>query len=185
MKRFSIALFLLFGVMACKKDLVTKPSAKLRLDYPEATYLKESLEGCPYHFEVNANASILRRDNCWVNINYPGMNATIHLTYHPVKNNIDSLLRDAQKLTYDHAIKAQSIIEQMRVDEDSKVYGMFYAIEGEAASQSQFYVTDSLNHLVLGSLYFNAKPNYDSIYPAVVYLQEDIRHIMETIKWEE
>lgn len=185
MKRFSVALLLLFGTMACKQDLVTKPSAKLRLEYPEATYLNESLEDCPYHFEVNANASISRRNNCWININYPGMNATIHLTYHPVNKNIDSLLRDAQKLTYDHAIKAKSIIEQMRVDEDNRVYGMFYALEGEAASQSQFYVTDSLKHLVVGSLYFNAKPNYDSIYPAVVYLQQDIRHIMETIKWEE
>ena len=185
MKQFSVALLLLFGMVACKKAVVTKPSAMLRLEYPEASYVLESLDGCPYHFDVNANATIIRKNNCWINIDYPSMNATIYLTYQPVKNNIDSLLRDAQKLTYDHSIKAQSIIEQMRVDADNKVYGMFYSIDGDAASQSQFYVTDSLNHLVVGSLYFNAIPNYDSIYPAVVYLQNDIRHIMETIKWEE
>lgn len=183
MKQFSIALLLLFGVIACKKSVITKPSAMLRLEYPEASYVKESLDECPYQFDVNANANVVQRGNCWTNIEYPGMNATVYLTYHPVKNNIDSLLRDVQKLTYDHSIKAQSIIEQMRVDSDNKVYGMFYSIEGDAASQSQFYVTDSVNHLVVGSLYFNAKPNYDSIYPAVIYLQKDIRHIMETIKW--
>ena len=185
MKRFSVALLLLFGLLSCKKAVVTKPSALLRLEYPEASYVNETLVDCPFHFDVNANANVLQRDNCWTNIEYPNMNATIYLTYHPVKNNIDSLLRDAQKLTYDHSIKAQSIIEQMRVDPDNKVYGMFYSVDGEAASQSQFYVTDSLNHLVLGSLYFNAVPNYDSIFPAVMYLQKDIRHIMETIKWEE
>jgi len=185
MKRFSVTLLLLFGVLSCKKAVVTKPSALLRLEYPVASYVNEPLEGCPFHFDVNANATVLHREKCWTNIEYPSMNATIYLTYHPVNNNIDSLLRDAQKLTYDHSIKAQSIIEQMRVDSDNKVYGMFYSIDGNAASQSQFYVTDSLNHLVVGSLYFNAIPNYDSIYPAVVYLQKDIRHIMETIKWEE
>ncbi len=184
MKRLSIVLLILFSVIACKEDTVTKPSAVLRLEYPEASYIREALDGCPYHFDVNTNATVIHKDNCWANIEYPGMKATVYLTYQRVNNNIDSLLRDAQKLTYDHSIKAQTIIEQMRVDEDNDVYGMFYAIDGEAATQSQFYVTDSVKHFVTGSLYFKAKPNYDSIYPAVVYLQEDIRHIMETIKWE-
>lgn len=185
MKRFSVALVLLLGMIACKEEAVTKPSAKLRLEYPEAKYITQELEGCAYHFDANINAVVHRKENCWTNLEYPAMNATVYLTYYPVNNNIDSLLRDAQKLTYDHSIKAQSIIEQMRVDEDNKVYGMFYAVDGEAASQSQFYVTDSINHMVIGALYFNAKPNYDSIYPAVVYLQQDIRHIMETIEWKE
>src|SRR5690625_2755108 len=125
------------------------------------------------------------RDNCWSNIDYLTMNATIYLSYHLGKSNIDSLLRDCRKLTYDRSRKEQCIIEHMRVDYDNIIYGMFYSIDCDAASQSQFYVTVSLNHLVVGSLYFNAIPNYDSIYPAVVYLQKDIRHIMETIKWEE
>jgi len=61
---------------------------------------------------------------------------------------------------------------------------MFYEVTGNAASQAQFYVTDSINHFVTGSLYFYAKPNYDSIYPAANYLQQDIRRIMETMAWQ-
>ena len=61
---------------------------------------------------------------------------------------------------------------------------MFYMINGDAATQSQFYVTDSINHFVTGSLYFNSKPNFDSIYPAAVYLRNDIRVIMESIQWK-
>lgn len=184
MKYLSIVVLLLFCLTACKEESVTKPSAKLRLDYPEAHYIQEVSEDCPYEFDVNSMAKVLYKNNCWVNIDYPTMKATIYLTYQEVYGNIDSLLRDAQKLTYNHSGKAQSIIEQMRVDEENKVYGMFYAVDGEAATQSQFYVTDSVKHFINGSLYFNAKPNYDSIYPAVHYLQKDIRHIMESIKWK-
>jgi gliding motility-associated lipoprotein GldD len=60
---------------------------------------------------------------------------------------------------------------------------MFYEVQGNAASQAQFYVTDSTDHFVTGSLYFLARPNYDSIYPAAIYLQQDIRKIMESLKW--
>jgi len=34
-----------------------------------------------------------------------------------------------------------------------------------------------------GALYFEAKPNFDSIYPAVVYLRNDMRVLMETLRW--
>jgi gliding motility-associated lipoprotein GldD len=61
---------------------------------------------------------------------------------------------------------------------------MFYEVRGNAASQAQFYVTDSTSHFVTGSLYFYARPNYDSIYPAAVYLQKDIRSIMESLRWK-
>jgi len=62
---------------------------------------------------------------------------------------------------------------------------MFYEITGNAASQSQFYATDSTKNFVTGSLYFYAKPNYDSIFPAAFYLQNDIRKIMESIEWKD
>ena len=81
-------------------------------------------------------------------------------------------------------VKADNILEQPFVNRDDRVYGMFYEVRGNAASQAQFYVTDSTEHFVTGSLYFYAKPNYDSIYPAAVYLQKDIRKIMETLKWK-
>lgn len=121
-----------------------------------------------------------------MNLEYPNMKATVYLTYQQIRNNnLDSLLRDAQKLTYDHTIKAETILEQPRVDSLNRVFGMFYMINGDAATQSQFYVTDSLDHFITGSLYFESKPNFDSLYPAVIYLREDIRHIMETIHWRD
>ena len=61
---------------------------------------------------------------------------------------------------------------------------MFYQVYGNAASQSQFYATDSLRHFISGSIYFKAVPNYDSIQPASAYIEKDIRKIMESLQWK-
>ncbi|NND62806.1 MAG: gliding motility lipoprotein GldD [Flavobacteriaceae bacterium] len=180
-------LFLLSGLLliSCGEDVVIKPAAKLRLEYSVPSYKITHLD-CPFDFAMNNDARIEKKNGCNVNVHYPRMQATLYLTYQEVKDdNLNSLLADAQKLTYDHTIKANEILEQPRVDSINKVFGMFYIINGDAATQSQFYVTDSVNHFVAGSLYFESKPNFDSIYPSVVYLRDDIRRIMETISWKE
>lgn len=177
----SVLLALLIG---CGEEVAIKPAAHLRLDYPEAEYKPINLD-CPYTFYINHQAEVILKNDCNINIRYPRMKAAFYLTYQKIKeNNLDSLLRDAQKLAYDHSIKASSIPEQPFVNPDDEVYGMFYMINGEAATQAGFYVTDSINHFLNGALYFDAKPNFDSIYPAVLYLREDIRRIIETMEWK-
>jgi len=182
--RFLALLILVLSVASCGDEVTVKPAAKLRLEYPQGTF-KRIDSDCPYSFLKNDNAVLQQSKNCGMNVSYPKMHATVYLTYQCVQNNnLDSLLYDAQKLAYDHNIKAESIPEQPFVNAEDKVYGMFYMINGNAASQSHFYVTDSVNHFVTGSLYFEAKPNFDSIYPAVNYLREDIRKIMESVSWK-
>ena len=82
-------------------------------------------------------------------------------------------------------MKADEISQNLFEDSENKVFGMLYEVGGDAASQSQFYVTDSTNHFLSGSLYFYAKPNYDSIYPASEYLKKDIKRIMESVRWNQ
>ncbi|MBP4140636.1 gliding motility lipoprotein GldD [Flavobacterium sp. I-SCBP12n] len=168
---------------SCKDEVLPKPSSYLRLDYPEAKYVGFENE-CPYAFEMNSDAIIKKEKNCDYTITYPKMKATIYLTYKPVINNIDKLLRDAQKLTYEHVIKADDILEQPYLNPDKKVYGMFYQVEGNAATNAQFYATDSTKHFVTASIYFYAKPNYDSIMPAASYIKNDMQRLMETLKWK-
>jgi gliding motility-associated lipoprotein GldD len=112
------------------------------------------------------------------------MKATIYLTYKSVNGNIDKLLRDAQKLTYEHVIKADDILEQPFINTEKKVYGMFYRVGGNAATNSQFYLTDSTKHFLTGSVYFYAKPNYDSIMPAADYIKNDMQNLIESLKWK-
>nr|WP_297786346.1 gliding motility lipoprotein GldD [uncultured Allomuricauda sp.] len=177
---FFLAVAALF--VGCKNEVLPKPKAMLRLDYPTAEYM-ESGPDCVYNFDKNTLSNIKENKDCSMVLDYPMMNGSIYLTYKPVQGNLDTLLVDAQKLSYEHVVKADNIVEQPFINEEDSVYGMFYEVSGNAASQSQFYVTDSINHFVTGSLYFYAKPNYDSILPAAMYLQNDIRRIMESLRW--
>ena len=93
-------------------------------------------------------------------------------------------MRDAQNLTQKHTQKADQIQSNVFMNPEKQVYGMFYEVGGNAASQSQFYATDSINHFLSGSLYFYTKPNYDSIYPAAIYLRNDIKRVVESLDWK-
>ncbi|HSN47606.1 MAG TPA: gliding motility lipoprotein GldD, partial [Flavobacterium sp.] len=163
-------LTVIFSVFSCKDEVSPKPSSYLRLDYPEAKYVNFENQ-CPFAFEMNSEAVIKGDKNCGFAISYPKMKATIYLTYKPVNKDVNLLLRDAQKLTYEHVIKADDILEQPYLNPSKKVYGMFYQVDGNAATNSQFYVTDSIKHFVTGSVYFYAKPNFDSVMPAASYIR--------------
>lgn len=172
-----------FLVTSCKDDVLPKPSSHLRLDYPVAKYVPVSTD-CPFTFGMNSNAVLNEEKECGFTVSYPKMKATIYLTYKPVNGNIEKLLRDAQKLTYEHVIKADDILEQPFMNSDKKVYGMFYKVSGNAATNAQFYATDSTKHFITGSIYFYAKPNFDSIMPAADYIRNDMQRMMETLKWK-
>lgn len=175
----------MFAVSSCKEDVLPKPMASLRLDYPEASYIKYEGADCPFTFDINATGKIKREKNCDLSIQYPKMKATIYMTFLPIQNgNIDSLLRDAQKLTYKHVIKADDIVELPFVNKNEGVYGMMYEVNGNAATNAQFYLTDSTRYFVDCSVYFYAKPNFDSIMPAAKYLRNDLQHMMESFKWK-
>ncbi|MDP5000897.1 MULTISPECIES: gliding motility lipoprotein GldD [unclassified Flavobacterium] len=175
-----LSLFLLF--ISCGDDAVPKPKSHLSLEYPRSKY-SELDSDCLFTFEKN-DLTTIKNKSCSFEINYPKMKATIYITHKSVNNDIDKLLRDAQTLTYNHVVKADDIIEQPFINDNKKVYGMFYEVGGNAATNAQFYATDSTKNFIVGSVYFYAKPNFDSIYPAAQYLKEDMKRIMETLEWK-
>ena len=181
--RSTLAMMVLALVLvSCGNDALPKPQAMLRLEYPKPEYSRVETN-CSFTFEKNDLSKVRMDKNCDMRLEYPKMKATIYLTYKPVENNIDLLLGDAQRLTYEHVVKAANIVEQPFLNEDQGVYGMFYEVGGDAASQSQFYVTDSTKHFLTGAIYFRTKPNADSIQPAATYLKNDMRHIIESVRW--
>lgn len=184
-KYFSLTFIITILILniGCKNDVLPKPKSYLSLNYPTPKY--GSFESnCGYRFRYNTTANITSKNNCNFDINYKNMKATVYLNYKPVNNNINILLGDAQKLTYEHVIKADGIMEQPYQNKKEKKYGMFYEVTGNAASQSQFYLTDSTRHFLVGSVYFYAKPNYDSILPASEYIKNDLRLLMESLQWK-
>ncbi|WP_055442763.1 gliding motility lipoprotein GldD [Lacinutrix himadriensis] len=191
MKQFLVLLIVLI-CFSCGKDATPKPEAKLRLEYPAASYTETNFK-MPFTFEKNALATNVKTrklsgsDSYGIDLEYPALKGTIYLTYKSINKSEEKLisyLRDAQNFTQEHTQKADEIFSDLFENPKNKVYGMFYEVGGNAASQSQFYVTDSTDHFLTGSLYFYTKPNFDSILPAASYLKKDIKHIMETITWK-
>lgn len=177
-----LSIFLSFFMVGCNDEVVPKPKAQLRLEYTRPE--REALQMEKFTFDYNSSALLREKKSNSLTLEYPEMKGEIFINYKPVENNLERLLADAQKFSYEHSVKADGILEQPFINDKDKVFGMFYEVSGNAASQAQFYVTDSTEHFVTGSLYFYTKPNYDSIYPAAVYLRKDIRTIMETLKWK-
>lgn len=178
-----IAFLLAFSLfLASCEEKYPKPKALLRLDYPPSEYDTLREAGCPFMFLKNKRVSI-NKENCNLQLSYKAMKATVYLNYRDVHGNLKQLLQDAQKLTYEHVAKASNISERVYENAESKVYGVVYKVKGNAASQIQFYVTDSIKHFMLGSLYFYATPNYDSIYPAVATIERDINKLVESLRW--
>ncbi|PQV51677.1 protein involved in gliding motility GldD [Jejuia pallidilutea] len=193
--KFKLSILVVLVLLSCGgEDYVPKPKAYLRLDYPKATYKTQELPNIPVVFEVSSLVNELKiktmassTKSYGINLEYKPLKATLFLTYKAIngsEKNLEDFLNDAQKLTLEHTKKADEIPVYPFENKKRKVYGMLSEVKGNAASPAQFYVTDSVNHFLTGSLYFHAKPNYDSILPAANFLQKDIKHIMETIEWQ-
>ena len=172
-------------LQSCKENPLPKPASFLRLDYPNANY-KLLNKGYPFSFEYSNQAKIIKKKGRnWLDIKYPNLKATVVMTYRPIKDNLRLLLIDAEKLTFNHTKKADDIdILPFYENLEKKVYVKSWAVYGNAASQIQFQATDSVKHFITGALYFYAKPNYDSILPAIDYLKKDIVHLIETLEWK-
>lgn len=180
---FLYLFFISLALISCSEETLPKPKAFLRLAYDTTDYHKINSD-CPYTFEISDKATANHNKKCWVNIKYPKLKASLNITYRAIENNLNELLRESEKLTYNHTIKADGISAQPYQDFKRKKYGALSEVTGNAASPLQFYVTDSSHHFITGALYFEVQPNYDSILPAIKYIENDIKHLMETLEWK-
>lgn len=179
-----LSVLLLLIIVGCGSETLPKPKAYLSLQYPESTYKKIKIER-PYTFEVSDETTVKPLPKNWLKIQYPNLKASVDITYRPVNNNLKELLIEAEKLVFEHTIKADNISNtEDYVNDDEKVYGKMFFIYGNAASQVQFHVTDSTKHFLKASLFFYSKPNFDSVLPAVDYIKRDMVKMMETLEWK-
>jgi gliding motility-associated lipoprotein GldD len=185
------AIFLLgIGLLTCKEKTYTpKPRGFFNIETPEPAYVKFD-STCTYTFEYSKYAILIppsdvrNKNKCWLNVLYPTFDATIYITYDPVNNNLKKYLDDSHELVYKHVVKSSGIEEALISDPQSKVYGMKYKIDGDAACPYQFYLTDSTQHFFRAALYFNFKPNYDSLYQVLNFIEADMDHMVQTFEWK-
>ncbi len=172
------------GLMACNEDYSPKPKGYFRIGLPQKDY-QSFTEDCPYSFDYNTEAKLELKGPCWYDIKYPNLRATLQLTYKPVEDgNLDTLLADGHRLAYKHTVRADGIDEKLYLNEEQKVYGLFYQLKGDAATNLQFFMTDSTHHFLRGVLYYYASPNADSLQPVNEFMRGEMMHIIETLQWE-
>lgn len=187
MKNVISLLALIILISSCEQDYVPKPRGYFRIDFPEKSYA--NYEGkCPFSFELPAytKVELIRSesyDSCWFNVSFPRHNAKVHFTYLPVHNNLELYLEDAYVFAFKHEVKANAISRTQYHNPDSRVSGLLYDIKGNVASNLQFYATDSTNHFLRGALYFEVKPNQDSLAPVIDFIKADVVHLLETLEW--
>jgi len=181
-------LLLMVLPLSCDQSYTPKPTGYVKIDYPEKVY--RLYDDQPYYsFEIPEYAvvEIDRGRNSepgWINLHIPRLNGTIHLSYKPVTDNLVAYITDSRDLVYKHTVKAQGIEDTPFIHREESRFGMIYDLKGDVASAVQFFVTDSTNHFIRGSLYFNCRPNRDSLNPVIEFLREDIIHMIETTSWK-
>ncbi|OFY86927.1 MAG: hypothetical protein A3F72_00565 [Bacteroidetes bacterium RIFCSPLOWO2_12_FULL_35_15] len=188
---FICLLFTVFYLSSCGSDddtIAPKPRAYFRLTFPEKKYvLYDSV--LPFTFEIPSYSKMekgksFNAETAWLNLNFPTFNGTLNLTYKELKGDLIENLEETYHYASKHQIKASGISQQTIAKDSSKVYGLIYEIEGNAASSFQFFLTDSTKHFLRGALYFNVAPNTDSISPVLKFIQKDIYHMIETFEWK-
>lgn len=181
-----LSALLLFA--GCGESYTPKPYGYFRIDFPPKQWQRTN-DSLPYSFQLSAYARLLpdrtpEAEKGWMNIDYPSYNARIHLSYKKISadTSLASFIADCHRMAYTHTIKAESINE--KYFQRNHLSGLVYYIEGNAASSTQFFITDSTRHFLRGALYFNQHPDKDSLAPVIHYLRQDIVNLMETLSFK-
>jgi gliding motility-associated lipoprotein GldD len=178
------SIIIIITIISCENTYTPKPKAFFRINFPEKEYTEFAAKN---KFKITipkyANLDTNRADSGWYVLQIPKLNASIYITY---RTNIDikKEIEESRSLVYKHAIKADDIIESTFINYPNKVFASIYDINGNTASSINFHIIDSTSTFFRGALYFNSKPNKDSLAPVIKFVRTDIIKLMETFKWD-
>ncbi|MBM3438973.1 MAG: gliding motility lipoprotein GldD [Bacteroidetes bacterium] len=175
------------------ESYVPKPQAYPRMALPSKAYQPYSVSDLPMQFEMPAYARMLADTNLegkhtpgWYNLHFPQFDMTLHLTYYKFNDwaFFDSLLYDSRKLVNKHLQKADDILERPTASLNPEAKGLIFSIQGNTATNFNFYLTDSIQHFVRGALYFNQRTEPDSVAPVFQFVEQDVYHMIKTMRWK-
>ena len=190
--RIYLVVFIALFFTACNgnHDYSPKPRGYYRIVFPKKEY-QEYDAGCPFTF-MYPKYAVIEPDKsadakpCWLNMQFPQFNGTLHLSYQPItsKKEYDELIEDSRTFAFKHTVKATSIDQGLIRIPERNLYGIYYTIDGNAASSAQFFLTDSVHNYIRGALYFNTEPRLDSIQPVLDFVKKDVNMMIKTFRWK-
>lgn len=185
---FPISLLLCLMLCFACADYTPKPRGYMRIEPGMPSYTVLSLDDLPYQFHVSQLTTVelppVGSPQGWVNIAYPSLNARIYCSYLSIT---PDRLGEVEKETLSllsRQSRAAGLQEQIYENTQDQVYGSLFVLEGEAVSPIQFMLTDSASHFFRGALYYEMRPNVDSLAPVTRYLEEDIVELIQTFRWK-
>jgi gliding motility-associated lipoprotein GldD len=202
MKYFVIisAILLTIIIGSCKEEKVFIPKPRLypKVDYPDRKTITLKKDFCSFSFEhpdymefeqdtlfLNRNAP----DPCWFNLKFPSLNGSLHFTYTNLRKCdtlsacLHNVYNDAYQMAHEHVPKANSLEDFIINNPEKKVYGVLFNIEGHVASPFQIVITDSVNHALRAALYFNSRPEADSMAPIIEFVKKDVMTMLNSFEW--
>lgn len=205
-----IAFALFFA--SCNSPFVSKKRGYFNIELPERNYQKFDEKDFPYSFEYPVYAKITKdstyfdtnpENPYWINIDFPVFNSRIFLSYKIVGgkalyklkqqdgsyqdslgvNVFDKMVNDAFTLTNKNNVVSNSITDSL-IHTPNGISGVFFKVGGNAATPSQFFLSDTIKNFIRGALYFNVTPNADSLKPVQDFLEADMDHMINTFRWK-
>lgn len=181
--RVLLPILLFYG---CASDPVPKPRGYFRIDLPAENYVPWT-DSATFRTELPSYARVGKRptksDARWFDVRFPQQRATVHLTWSPVGDQLEDLIADAHMLKSQHHSMATKISSERVLRDSARVFGSVFNVEGNVASPLVFYFTDSTDNFLYGALYFDARPNADSLAPVTERIRADMRHMAATLAW--
>lgn len=196
--------------VACNSNYSPRPTGYYKINFPQRSYQRFDNPEFPFSFEYPAYANIVRdttyfqektENPYWLNIDFPRFNGKIYISYNIIGgktvfkikrkdgyadsigvNTFEGLVKSSYDLTFKHSYKASSIDDSVFRTANG-IEGIYFRLGGNTATANQFLLTDSVKNFLRGALYFDATPNEDSLGIVNDFLQQDLKHLINTFKW--
>lgn len=185
MKRTGYVIIALYAAIFCAcgsrgdQTPTPRPAAYPRSLDPGSEYV--AVDSMPIVIEVNSSAIVSRPGDNWLDISYPALNATVHLSITPVSaGDIDDIianrsqrialnLADAAGAAHDAALESDDFTSTLVVAPDARTTPL------------QFISTDGQDWVISGAAFFSGvRPDasVDSLSQAVGYIRRDLIHTL-------
>ena len=180
---------IILGSCADDFNYMPKPKGYVRIALPEKVYVRDTTSiGASFelpNYAVRIDKPSTNDRMQFENIVFPKFKATVFCTY--VKLDSTGILahvQKAQESVYEHQVKASGIRETQFSNLETDVHGTTFDLEGNVACNYLFYLTDSTNHFYRGQMHLETAPNADSLEPILIFLKDDLQHMIETFEWK-
>lgn len=160
---------------------VPRPQAYPRIADPGQSY--SAIDGIPVRFETNTSAVVSMPKSHWIDISYPSLNATLHISLTPADTSeIDNIIANRiQRIRLNLADR--STVENTEIN-SPQFRSVIFRSPDSRSTPLQFIATDDSAWVVSGVAFFDRiAPDapVDSLSPAISYINRDLTRALSNL----